>query len=364
MFKRLRSFLSSGNKRILFRAFRHEIQSDLQALLFNDRFSFRNRDPETAGKIKIAGLPGTSYGDHRSGWNYAVRSVASLHNPVGILLDPFIERTFAWNPKGIKPHLEPWIGFIHVPPCIPPYLSRNQSNREIFNTEAWKKSLPFCKGLFTLSEYHKMNLEPFPGVPVNNLLHPTEFPELTWSPELFLGNREKKIVQIGWWLRKIYSIYRLNVNGYQKVFLRKNEDNMEEIMKMEFDHTPGKEFLTPECMAQTKTMKFLSNTKYDQLLSENIVFLDLYDASANNAVVECIARNTPILVNPIAPVVEYLGADYPLYFGSLEEAAGKAADTALVIRAHHYLVNLPVKSRLTGDYFRQSLLSSSIYQSL
>ena len=39
-----------------------------------------------------------------------------------------------------------------------------------------------------------------------------------------------------------------------------------------------------------------SDEEYDKLLSENIIFVELYDSSANNLVIECIARNTPILI--------------------------------------------------------------------
>ena len=92
--------------------------------------------------------------------------------------------------------------------------------------------------------------------------------------------------------------------------------------------------------------------------------LDLYDASANHAIVECIARNTPILVNPLESVVEYLGEDYPLYFNSLDEAAWKAENIDLVLSAHEYLVHYPKKFMFTGDYFRESIVQSPIYQSL
>jgi len=113
-----------------------------------------------------------------------------------------------------------------------------------------------------------------------------------------------------------------------------------------------------------KKVRFLSNRNYDNLLSENIVFLDLYDSSANNAIIECIARNTPVLVNPLEPVVEYLGKEYPLYFNSLEEAAVKAEDMEQIRAAHKYLLNHPLKPKLTGEYFRESLVQSKIYQSL
>ena len=44
----------------------------------------------------------------------------------------------------------------------------------------------------------------------------------------------------------------------------------------------------------------LTDAEYDQTLAENIAFIRLYDASANNTVVECIARATPPAGQPIA----------------------------------------------------------------
>ena len=57
----------------------------------------------------------------------------------------------------------------------------------------------------------------------------------------------------------------------------------------------------------------LTNEEYDELLSKNIVFINLVDASTVNTVLECIVRNTPIIVNKHPAVVELLGEDYPLY---------------------------------------------------
>ncbi|GAG25573.1 unnamed protein product, partial [marine sediment metagenome] len=79
---------------------------------------------------------------------------------------------------------------------------------------------------------------------------------------------------------------------------------------------------------------------------------------------ECIVRNTPILINPIEAIVEYLGEDYPFYFNSLEEAAQKAENFDLVYKAHRYLIDHPIKKKLTGEYFRESFINSSIYRSL
>ena len=65
-------------------------------------------------------------------------------------------------------------------------------------------------------------------------------------------------------------------------------------------------------------IEHVDNKNYDLLLSENIVFVNLVDASAVNTIIECIVRNTPIIVNKIPAVVEMLGENYPMYYTLLD----------------------------------------------
>jgi hypothetical protein len=102
--------------------------------------------------------------------------------------------------------------------------------------------------------------------------------------------------------------------------------------------------------------------EYDELLSQNVCFIDLYDAAANNVVLECILRSTPLIVNKVGGVVEYLGNDYPLYFENLDEVPGLLSNCNKIVEAHYYLKNLD-KSDLTIDRFKQSLFTS-IHQTL
>ena len=80
--------------------------------------------------------------------------------------------------------------------------------------------------------------------------------------------------------------------------------------------------------------------------------------------VECIARATPMLINRIAPVEEYLGADYPFYFESLDEAARKAQDLNLVAATHEYLMQCPMRKKLSPSTFLDDLRNSDVYQNL
>jgi hypothetical protein len=63
----------------------------------------------------------------------------------------------------------------------------------------------------------------------------------------------------------------------------------------------------------------LSNNEYDTLLQSTVVFMNLLDCSATNTIVECIMRGTPVVVNPLPAVKEYLGNEYPGYYSSMHE---------------------------------------------
>ena len=100
---------------------------------------------------------------------------------------------------------------------------------------------------------------------------------------------------------------------------------------------------------------------YDILLSNNIVFIHLIDASANNTIIECIIRNTPIIVNRLDAVVEYLGVDYPLYYNNLNEL-DNIITFVNIEKAYYYLVSMD-KTDLTYTYFNYKLFNS-IYNNI
>jgi hypothetical protein len=81
-------------------------------------------------------------------------------------------------------------------------------------------------------------------------------------------------------------------------------------------------------------------------------------------VVECLARGTPLLVNKLPAVEEYLGPDYPLYYHDLEAAAAYAVDLPRLRAAHEYLRHSPMRARLSPEAFRRSVEQSEVYQRL
>ena len=97
-----------------------------------------------------------------------------------------------------------------------------------------------------------------------------------------------------------------------------------------------------------KFIEYLENDDYDKLMTENIIFINLVDASAVNTIIECIVRTTPIIINKHPAVVELLGEEYPLYFKSKTNdytSINIEIDSLLktdckIKRAHKYLRNI------------------------
>lgn len=319
----------------------------------------------------------TFSGLHRSGWEFALQSINELHDVNGVLFDGNVEKNFSWyydrvigengvqpmEVAGVLPYRQRWVGFIHNPPNAPGWF--DDSNQFMFKTKIFKESLKNCVGLWALSEYHAEWLRKELNILVSVVYHPTDIDVPQFDYNKFLMNEDKKIYQIGWWLRKLNSIYKLPIDKvYRKIRLDPKTDNINlqvmydkerEIMKLEFEERYYK---------NTYRLNHLSNEEYDKIYTENITFVDLYDASANNAVIEAIARATPILVNPLPAVVEYLGKDYPFYFVSLEEAARKALDMNLVLQTHNYLKESPMRKKITGEYFCKSIKNSEVFKKL
>jgi len=337
-----------------------------------ESFALKASNPN--GKINLGSQ--ITFNSHRSGWKYAIDALSPLHNKEGVLFDGFLENNFAWHleehrrEKKSVPYTEPWVGFLHNPQNMPPWFFNEFSLQNIIAGKEFQESLDECVGLFSLSEYQAEYLREATGKKVISLVHPTEIPEGIFDYERFLNNKNKKIVNIGYWLRKLNSIFALPIpcgNEYNKMRLipysaSRPMETIDELVNKE------KKLYDIEIedmyMENTITKSSLSNEDYDQLLSENIIFLDLYDSSANNAIIECIARATPVLVNPLPAVVEYLGEGYPLYYNSLKEAAEKAENLELVKVAHEYLKDCETRQKLSQEYFKKSFEESEIYDLL
>jgi hypothetical protein len=257
-------------------------------------------------------------------------------------------------------------------------------------------------------------------------VQPTKLDDIpTFSWDKFVENPTKKLLHIGGWLRNLFLFYYLTIpdkcrfkyrkkfhcfpisteDTFQKVILKGNKkgnhyptehtlhklsrglyydpeydedehaDEDEEktrhlniLPSSNIENTWSKHFI--EYMDTTfdnvKTIDFVSNDDYDELLTKNIVFLHLIDASVMKTVLECIARNTPIIVNRHPAVVELLGESYPLFYDSLDSNEHSSyfrfntqvhqilENTNLIREAHIYMTNMD-KTQMDVKYFIEYL---------
>lgn len=330
---------------------------------------------------------------HRSGWGYTLGGL--YHLDMGMLdrnadlyVDTYLDRTFHWGYDtlksiGVIPYRSPWMGFIH---------HTFNTTHSIYNLEEmfanadFIESLKTCKGLIVLSNDLASKVRQVLGgthnVPVHVLYHPMLTVAQTFSFADFINKQPATgVIQIGAWLRKPYSIYRLNSKGLTKMALMGKEmdmyfppaDYIERLEALKGDgEVPDQTSITSMCrsfhsynkfvlgavqMLQTqlesvRILQRVTNEAYDKLLSENVVFLDLEDCSAVNTVIECIVRHTPVIVNRLPALIEILGPDYPGFYDDLEEAGAILSKPNIIYNIHIYLKKLD-KSRYSLEHFVQ-----------
>lgn len=260
---------------------------------------------------------------------------------------------------------EPFVAFLHNPPNIPYWFDYQNSPQEITKRQEFIDSLRNCEGIFVLSTYLKEWLESNLGIPcpVNVLMHPTAHVDQfnLWSPGRFLSNREPCIVQVGYWLRRLGSIYEIDMpSHWRRVWLYGNPRAMD-LLAVE---AMNDDRISKEVLTRPVELHRLNNHDYDALLSAAIVLIDLYDSSCNNAIIECIVRETPALVKRIPATEEYLGHDYPLLFNTLQEASELARDFRNILQAHEHMKRLRLSGKFSGNTFVSDFKKSFIYRKI
>lgn len=302
---------------------------------------------------------------HTGGWNFVLKILDEFHTESGIYVDDLADITFGnsyeYNIyKKIIPYKHAWISFFHHPLNIAPWYQKSFLMKPgvMISSDEFKASQSKCKGIFTFSKsmatWYKDKL---PKIRVEQLWHPTKSTDKLFNLENFLANPRPRVFCIGFFLRRLTSIYFLKCDGYERVILINPQvyDYLyKEITYFKYDLD----------FNQVKFKSYVSADEYDEILSKNVVFLDLFDSCANNIIIECIARNTPVVVNKQEAIVEYLGEKYPLYYSSIAEASNKLRDKSLLTEAHFYMAELDTKKKITAEYFAESFYNSRIYTSL
>jgi hypothetical protein len=224
-----------------------------------------------------------------------------------------------------------------------------------FKTPLWEASFAKCRGLITLSKDLQTDLKAwYPALPTHSLLHPTALDGHPFSLEAYKAR--PRLVQAGDWLRKFHAIFEIRASGHEKIMLFKHwtRDYMEREISVRGDYRND----------SVLQRDFVSNEEYDDLLSSSVVLCLLYASAANNILLECLVRNTPLIINPLPSVVEYLGADYPLYATSIEQADDLLSDFDRIAQTVDYMKNRCALLDLSYEGFQANIAASEFYKNL
>jgi hypothetical protein len=255
------------------------------------------------------------------------------------------------------------ISFIHNPPfqnCYDNSYRNNSHDSIIFNDNYTNKKLfemveintlyDNIRYLYTFSNYHKEYIYNNYPLYKNKLLSITFPIEITNAEKRFdinLFNKNKQIIHIGSRYRNFK--YFINFNKpsqYHKTIL----------IKKEFEHEWN--IISQKYKLDEITiLKELDKGEYEHLFVNSCVFLHLEDANAHNIINECIKFHTPIIINKLPAVVEYLGEDYPLYYendSELELLHNPNYFQKMVAAANIYITQMD-KTKINLQYFNRKL---------
>lgn len=175
-------------------------------------------------------------GAHRGGWYVACEelfkhnSLNERKEPNGMICDMYIDRTFHWSNtymsyRGIIPYTSPWCGFIHHTTNTS-YSKYNTA--ALFENIKFIQSLHTCVALFALSEPLAHHLRErlsilAPHVKVVTFAHPVVDPLKLFSLKEYIGNRDRKLINIGAWMRNPFAIYHIPKIPLHKAILMGND---------------------------------------------------------------------------------------------------------------------------------------------
>jgi polysaccharide pyruvyl transferase WcaK-like protein len=344
---------------------------------FTNQFiqNFKNKEKVGLGLFNIDYIDQYDRtGAHRHGWKYVVdnfsHQLCSYH-PNLIKCDMYVDRTFHWAKRdlldaGVIPYRSPWVGIIHHTM----YKDASGYNSiELLKCPEFLSSLKHCKGLIVLSNCLKLKLNKLASHNKINLPHIT----VIHHPGFFvdesklwrfgswkLSSWKGEVIQIGSWMRDLKAIFDLKYkkkfaligkemkDKYKEISFGDNPINFDDFENQNIKKIENKKENNDENKTESpvnvidkfypvKILKYADNETYDEILSRYVVFIKLHDASAVNTIIECITRNTPIIVNRLPAVEEYLGSNYPLLYDSIDEVPRMLNNYNLIINANTYL---------------------------
>ena len=213
----------------------------------------------------------------------------------------------------------PWIGIIHTVGGLTKTFAAEDTVEGLLANPHFIGSLQKCQLLIahTLQLAKYLRADPrLAGIPLRVVPHPMGLSE--WAPQFdldkFMSNSAKRVILLGSQYRRVSTIYTLRTT-YPKAWLPGGGAEITDRQQRFFAsamtadgwdailHKNGSACAASGCDADVRMLNWqvdimytASHSEYDALVLQNIVIIDLLAASANNAVLEAISMNNPVLI--------------------------------------------------------------------
>lgn len=288
-------------------------------------------------------------------WADAIDALVAARDPE-LLIDHDLESHFSCTDTfGFdRPvHDSAWIGFTAAVPAPTEELQpfAQYSLPTLWEAPEFLQSLVNCRALFTFTDHAAAWMRTRTEVPVFVLPHPVVAEVGTFDLAEFLATDTVTVVQPGHWLTNLNAICDLPLPEapLRKIRCVSQKRQALATALARAQRTLSDHRVDPVALRATTDLGGLDGAAIDELLRSAVVLADLLDANADPLLLRCIATATPVLAPRIPGVVDQLGADYPLLFDSLAEAAALVFDRHAVTAAHERLLDL--RANRTTDAF-------------
>jgi len=272
--------------------------------------------------------------NHYFGWGYIINKLKSeiVLDENGIVLDTWVDR-FDRDQFNLLSN-NPWIGIAHFPPSP----ARSQNLDRLLESDMFRKTQQNCKLLLATSDHSTKYIQSKTKVPTQTLLHPKPDTGHYFDLDFYLA--QPILRHSGFFGRNIEKFISFNSN----------------IQKVIYCDRPHRAKIYLNSLKNNQSIIFhdgyLQAEDYINIFTRSIGFSFYDDCSASTAILEHIMTHTPVLVNRIPPIVEYLGEDYPMYLDDLSENADKLLmDRIFLQEVSDYLSTRSKKKELSVNYF-------------
>ena len=239
-----------------------------------------------------------------------------------------------------------WVGIEHLTNYCPPYYEKALGKMPTisnFYTKLWNEGiLEHCNGILFTSRYTResnMNMSYMNNIKSGVAHHPILVDKhcKLFTMDNYTKNENKKLINLGWFNRNFAVFEKLNIDSHHsKEFIFGGmKDYRYKIFQADMEYHNIN-------TVQTKISDRLTDQELNDSLSENIIFINLYDSSANNAIINAIQRNCPIILNRLPACEEYIGREYPLFYKDKEEINDLLSEEKIE-QAHQYLKNINIE---------------------